>query len=290
MGAYVSAENCIHRYGVEPKCDIRLSADGQTADQVGDSRFGSFNGDPDIAGAGVLGAFFAVTGVSVFLGFLDMLWWCSNNIFGMVNRLTQEERSLKNWQLSVSGILEAIIITCSDQQIFTGGAYAITLRYAKACTVSAYHYNIVANVLLVTCATHLMAVTVARHYWEHPYIGVLRLVVTTLVYVITGTLLSKQGSGSLGFPTEIPSYSSQYSPMLLPAACFQRPGNQIGSEFENAFKSGFSGLAHGWPNYVIMLLFYCVAVSVSLGQVVRRGLDHEGKRKCCSSRYIWCTS
>ncbi|KAL1838073.1 hypothetical protein VTJ49DRAFT_3093 [Mycothermus thermophilus] len=283
MGAYVSTENCIHRYGVEPNCQVVLSQDNQTALQLGDSKLGTFNGDPDIAGAGVLGAFFCVTAVSVFLGFLSMLWWCSKNILGMVNRLTREEKTLKNWQLSVSGILEAIIITCSDQQIFTGGAYAITLRYAKACNVSAYHYNIVANILLVTCATHLMAITVARHYWEHPYVGTLRLIVTTLVYVITGTLLSKQGSGSLGFPTEIPSYSSQYSLMLLPAACFQRPGNQIGSEFERAFRASsaaefFTGQVHGRANYVIMLLFYCVAVCVSLGRVVRRGLGHDGKR------------
>ena len=134
------------------------------------------------------------------------------------------DKALKNWKISIAGIIEALVITCSDQQVFTGGAYAITLRYAKACSISAYHYNIVSNMLLVSCATHLMAVTVARHYWQHPYVGLLRLTVTTLVFVITGVLLSNQGSGSLEFPTQIPPDTDQYSPMLLPAACFQTGG------------------------------------------------------------------
>jgi hypothetical protein len=194
------------------------------------------------------------------------------------------EKEIKNWQISIAGIIEALIVTCSDQQVFTGGAYAITLRYAKACSVSAYHYNIVANILLVTCATHLMAITISRHYWQHPYVGVLRITVTTLVFVITGVLLSNQGSGSMGFPTEVPLFTEQYSLMLMPAACFQTGGFLLDEEVKKAFKSGsvrafFKGQIHGWPNYIIMFMFYLIAVAVSLGRVVRRGMGHDGKRK-----------
>jgi hypothetical protein len=201
------------------------------------------------------------------------------------SRLTRSrEKALRNWQISIAGIVEALVVTCSDQQVFTGGAYAITLRYAKACSISAYHYNIVANILLVTCATHLMAVTVARHYWQHPYVGVLRITVTTLVFVITGVLLSNQGSGSLGFPTEIPSHTDQYSPMLLPAACFQTGDFTFDEEIKKAAKAGsatafFTGQIHGWTNYLIMFLFYLIAVGVSLGRVIRRGMGRNGRRK-----------
>ncbi len=185
--------------------------------------------------------------------------------------------------MSIAGITEALIITCSDQQVFTGGAYAIALRYAKACSVSAYHYNIVANILLVTCATHLMAVTAARHYWEHPFVGCLRISVTTLVFIITGFLLSNQGSGSLGFPTEVPARDAAYSPMLLPAACFQTADSHLSTEVSNAFKSGsaeafFTGQIHGFANYLIMCMFYVIAVFISAGRVIRRGRDKKGKR------------
>jgi hypothetical protein len=128
-----------------------------------------------------------------------------------------------------------------------------------------------------------MAVTTARHYWQHPYVGVLRITVTTLVFVITGVLLSNQGSGSLGFPTEVPPHTDQYSPMLLPAACFQTGDFTFDEEVEKALKAGsakafFTGQIHGWTNYLIMFLFYLIAVGVSLGRVVRRGTGHNGKR------------
>ncbi|KAH6651354.1 hypothetical protein F5144DRAFT_589589 [Chaetomium tenue] len=284
MGAYVSSANCAARHGLTPNCSIVLSEDNTTAVSLGGIEMGQFPGDPDIAGAGVLGAFLCVTVASLLLSIASSAWWSAKNIFGVVNRLTREEKAIKNWQISIAGIVEALVITCSDQQVFTGGAYVITLRYAKACSISAYHYNIVANILLVTCATHLMAVTVARHYWQHPYVGVLRITVTTLVFVITGVLLSNQGSGSLGFPTEIPSYTDQYSPMLLPAACFQTGDYTFDQEIKKAVKAGsatafFTGQIHGWTNYLIMFLFYLIAVGVSLGRVIRRGMGRNGRRK-----------
>ncbi|KAK4034175.1 hypothetical protein C8A01DRAFT_39347 [Parachaetomium inaequale] len=284
MGAYVSSANCAAHYGLTPNCSVVLSEDNSTAISLGGIRVGEFPGDPDIAGAGVLGAFLIVTAVSLLLAIASSGWWASKNVFGVVNRLTREEKALKNWQISIAGIVEALIVTCSDQQVFTGGAYAITLRYAKACSVSAYHYNVVANILLVTCATHLMAVTTARHYWQHPYVGVLRITVTTLVFVITGVLLSNQGSGSLGFPTEVPPHTDQYSPMLLPAACFQTGDFVFDQEVKKALKAGsakafFTGQIHGWTNYLIMFLFYLIAVGVSLGRVIRRGMGHNGRRK-----------
>lgn len=129
-----------------------------------------------------------------------------------------------------------------------------------------------------------MAVTVARHYWQHPYLGVLRITVTTLVFVVTGVLMSYQGSGSVGFPTEVPPHTDQYSLMLLPAACFQTGDFLLDDEIENAFKAGsadafFTEQIHGWPNFLIMFLFYVIAVCVSLGRVIRRGKAQTGKRK-----------
>ncbi len=110
------------------------------------------------------------------------------------------------------------MITCSDQQIFTGGAYAITLRYLRGCEISAYHYNIVTNILLLTRATHLMSVTISRHYWEHPIVALLRVIITAAVYLVTGIMLSNQG---VGFPTEVPDVSTKDSPIFMQAACFQ---------------------------------------------------------------------
>ena len=199
--------------------------------------------------------------------------------------IPRSEKRQKEYKISIAGILETLIVTCSDQQVFTGGAYAICLRFSKACTVSAYHYNIVANILLITCATHLMAVTVAREYWKHPYVGALRITVTTLVYVITGILLANQGSDSWYFPTEVPKLTYKDSFLLFPAACFQTGDSHLGTEVKNSLGGGksfeefFTGQMHGWAEYLVMFLFYMIAVLVSLGRMIRRGLHYDGKRK-----------
>lgn len=167
-----------------------------------------------------------------------------------------------------------LIITCSDQQIFTGGAYAITLRYVTGCSISAYHYNIVANMLLVTCATHLMAVAVTRNLWEHPLLGVVRVAVTALVFLVTGLLLSNQQAGGTGFPTAVPSRSDDYSDLLLSAACFQAGEGGFSNQLQQSLATGgdfFSGRIPGWSHYVVMCLYYIVAVLVRIGRAVRAG-------------------
>ncbi|SPQ23339.1 8a176297-9c53-46cb-8a71-a93f7138ac22 [Thermothielavioides terrestris] len=288
MGAYVSSAHCAARHGITPNCSVVLSPDNSTAVLLGGATFGNFQGDPDIAGIGVLGAFLSITITSLVLAVISTAWWTEKHVFGLKNWITEEEKARKNWKLSFSGILEALIVTCSDQQVFTGGAYAITLRYAKACSVSAYHYNVVTNMLLVSCATHLMALTISRNYWHHFSVAALRITVTTLLFIVTGVLLANAGSTSLGFPTKVPADTDQYSLMLLPAACFQT-GDQasLSKEIEKSLKASsvdafFSGQIPGFGNYLIMCLFYLIAMAVSLGRIIPGGLDHHGRR----SRFI----
>ncbi|KAK0718044.1 hypothetical protein B0T26DRAFT_711637 [Lasiosphaeria miniovina] len=64
----------------------------------------------------------------------------------------------------------------------------------EGCQITAYHYNIIANMMLLTCATHLMAVTVVRNYWRFPWMGGIRVLIMTGVFTVTGLLLSNQNS------------------------------------------------------------------------------------------------
>ncbi|KAM7220398.1 hypothetical protein V8F06_004177 [Rhypophila decipiens] len=285
MARYVNPEICARDYGVPLNCTIEyLDSQNKTVASLGGTFPGGFDGDPDIAGIGVLGAFVTVTIFSVVLSIGNTLWWISKNVLHWKSRLSVEEKSEKKWQISVSGFFETLVLTCSDQQIFTGGAYAITLRYAKACSISAYHYNIVTNMLLFTCATHLMAVTIAKHYWQHPYIAALRIGITALVYFITGLILSNQNSSGVNFPTRVPRPGDQYSTMLLSAACFQSGQAGLARDIQNAFNAKdvstfFTSQIPGFTQYLVMCMFYIIAVMVSVGRFVRRGADHDGRRK-----------
>lgn len=179
----------------------------------------------------------------------------------------------------MTAVIEILVITCSDQQIFTGGAYAITLRYVTGCQISAYHYNIVANMLLITCATHLMAITVTRNYWEHAVLGIIRVIVTSLIFLVTGMLLSNQSAADSGFPTEIPPADHDYSDMLLNAACFQSGEDGFTSSMQQSLSTGgnfFDSRIPGWSQFLVMLFFYIAAVLMRCGRVVRAGKDKEG--------------
>lgn len=78
------------RTGVTPNCSVVLSKNNHTAISLGGLHEGQFPGDPDIAGAGVLGAFLCVTVVSLLLAFISSAWWATKNVFGIVNRLSRE--------------------------------------------------------------------------------------------------------------------------------------------------------------------------------------------------------
>jgi hypothetical protein len=53
MGAHVSTASCAAHYKITPNCSVVLSQDNSTALLLGQSAYGEFQGDPDIAGIGV---------------------------------------------------------------------------------------------------------------------------------------------------------------------------------------------------------------------------------------------
>ncbi|KAK0640734.1 hypothetical protein B0T16DRAFT_201730 [Cercophora newfieldiana] len=285
MGAYTSKESC-EAQGVFVNCTLSPAnvTDFSQVTQVGEFARGEYPPNQDIAGVGVLGTFLAVSVFSLLCSVISTIWWWSKNVFGWKSRMPREEKAaVRATKFSFGGFLEAIVITCSDQQIFTGCAYAVTLRWYTGCEISAYHYNIVADMLLVTCATHLTAVTVSRNYWENPWPSGIRIILTGLLYIVTGILLSNAGAESLSFPTMVPPDSATYDPVLLPAACFQIERSQIPANIQNSLQSKesfFDSAIPGWREYMLMFVCYAVAVIVRIVSLIRTGgTKEEGKRR-----------
>lgn len=144
--------------------------------------------------------------------------------------------------------------------------------------------------LLLTCATHLMAVTIVRNYWQYPWLGLLRAMCISGVFVFTGLLFVNQNAEkSLDFPTEVPPANERSSLMFMPAACFES-GNSpaaktIKQSTATAEKFGSTLIhsdpgnkIHGWNLYIITLLFFMVALVVELVRFIRRGRERPGWR------------
>lgn len=181
--------------------------------------------------------------------------------------------------LSLTELCETLVVSCSDQQVFTGGAYAISLRYWNGCSITAYHYNIVANMMLLTCATHLMSITIVRNYYKSLWQSILRVLIIVGVVLVTGIILSNQDATTgIQFPTTLPPHNEISMGLLfLPAACFQGRDTHIVNTLQDSFngtddfeKSILSSTAgrgnhiQGWNEYIIMLAWYLLSLLVML--------------------------
>ncbi|SPJ85393.1 uncharacterized protein FTOL_11174 [Fusarium torulosum] len=173
MGAYISRETYKSEYGIFINCTVGTFANGSLY-SLGDIDKGKFQGDGDIAGIGIISTFIGVTSFALLLSLVVVI--CSmvrHRIFpfqrcgdGFVlnDKTTATAKNRNKIKPGISEICQGMVLSCSDAQIFTSAAYVLALRYFRGCTITAYHYNVVANLMLLTCATHLMAIIVVRNY------------------------------------------------------------------------------------------------------------------------------
>ncbi|KAI2625410.1 hypothetical protein GGS26DRAFT_200699 [Hypomontagnella submonticulosa] len=309
MGSAISKDQCPAQFNVTLDCTVdgtnHTDGNGKTImeapfTRIGNYTKGDFPGDPDIAGIGILGVFVAVTSFAIVLGFLAAMWEITKTCRDKT-RSSKKQRIKREDRKSVSDILESLILAASDQQVFTGGAYALTLQYWRGCTISAYHYNIVANMMLLTCATHLISVTIIRNYWKFPWLAILRIACISFVFTATGQLMTRQNADmEMDFPTAVPNANETDSPIFLPAACFQNGGPTAMTTLQEATKnaSTFFGdsIANSTPRnkiqgfnlYIVCLLFYIAAIMAEAIRFVRRGEDGRGPRAWICKQFGRC--
>lgn len=143
--------------------------------------------------------------------------------------------------------------------------------------------------LLLTCATHLMAVTIVRNYWQHPWLGLLRAICISGVFIFTGLLFVNQTADKSSdlpeFPTDVPPAAYHSSLLFLPAACFESGNSSLASKTlreSTANASRFKDVMlhtdpgnriHGWNLYLVTLLFFMAAILAEGIRFLRRGRE-----------------
>lgn len=155
--------------------------------------------------------------------------------------------------------------------------------------------------MLLTCATHLISVTIVRNYWKFPWLAVLRVVCITFVFIATGLLMTNQNTDAdINFPTSIPYANETDSSIFLPAACFQSDEHTAADTFkettsnaktffmDNIAKSTPRNKIQGWNLYIITLLFYGAATIAELIRFLRRGKSRPGWRASIGDRFRRC--
>ena len=159
-----------------------------------------------------------------------------------------------------------MILSFSDQQMVTGLSLVIATRWYMGCTISAYHYDIVCNLVLMSVVTHLCSVTFITPYFQHRVLGLCRIVLILLTFLFAGFMFAERNNP--GFPTGKPSYAptnSTHVPNLIaPAACFVSGNINIANQAEKTFMI-IEGSSHvsGFPEYIILLVFTLFSLGVA---------------------------
>ena len=107
----------------------------------------------------------------------------------------------------------------------------IASRFYLGCSISAYHYDIVCNLVLMSVVTHLCSITFIHPYFHHRAIllGIARVLLIGLTFLFAVFMFAERNNP--WFPTGKPSYaptnSTQIPKLIVPAACFVSGNNNI---------------------------------------------------------------
>lgn len=115
-----------------------------------------------------------------------------------------------------SDLAKDFVLQCSDQLTVTGIIYVVILRTRQACELSAYHYDVVVDLLHVTCITVMLAVVSTTEFWEKNWLGILRVAGGAVLFVLTSfVLILRKVSGM-----DISPAGTNAELLVLPAVCF----------------------------------------------------------------------
>ena len=204
-------------------------------------------------------------------------------------------------------LLKTFITACGDQQLFISAAYIfafflpfggsgfmpgdVSEIFSNDCSLSSYHGDIICNLLLMGCATHLLCVTVIRHFWWNPLFGFIRVIFTILIVYLTGLELSARAMPCSVSGT--PTYSCNpfdLGPLeLLPSPCVAQIKN--GTVGTNTWlELAFSSLNPHSPGgnitqtlrlYAIITLWYffvCIAEIYTGIRILGSRITRHGRR------------
>ena len=162
-----------------------------------------------------------------FIAFGRVLWkWYKTRNFP----LPEERRGMPK---IIHNAFRTYMLATSDTQILLMFSYTVGFWLIQRCTISAYHYTIVINIGLASCANFVLTTAFVSEYWKAPLTGALRFAAMVVVSASVGLPLNEQRKHRVDNPEYLPPYSRKDSTILLPASCFLDP----------QFKDVYSGLS-----------------------------------------------
>ncbi|KAF2452410.1 hypothetical protein BDY21DRAFT_375595 [Lineolata rhizophorae] len=182
-------------------------------------------------------------------------------------RYKNEEHDTKHpgtWR----NVLESLLISFSDQSIVTGQALLYVTYYWASCSISAYHYNLVCDLVLVSIVVHLCSITAVEQYLQNWWLGALRLALILLSFVFVGLVFVQRNTPE--FPLSPPVIEDKNDTLLVrPAVCFMAENlTALYDDTVSAVKGGAKGIRKGLQSYIVLVVFFAAATVLSMAQAI----------------------
>ncbi|KAF2794539.1 hypothetical protein K505DRAFT_360974 [Melanomma pulvis-pyrius CBS 109.77] len=184
-----------------------------------------FEGDGDIAGPGVLFAFVVGAAISLISALVVL-------IFEGIERFRREHPGAH----AARDFFDSLVVGFSDTQLITSLALLASTYFRLGCKISAYHYDLVCNLVLISSAAHIGPVAVMHRYYDRfKGLGILRFCLILPSFVLTWILIAKRNDSNI-FPTYKPNSTpgGNNTALVLHAACLiDHPGAKQAHDFHN---------------------------------------------------------
>lgn len=93
----------------------------------------------------------------------------------------------------LSHYLSNMLIANADTQIFISLSYGINFALSSKCTLSAYHYKVALNMVLLALASTTLSTLMIRDYWKRSLTAAfLRTTVVIVILIFLGRLMAYQ--------------------------------------------------------------------------------------------------
>ncbi|KAF2798838.1 hypothetical protein K505DRAFT_371395 [Melanomma pulvis-pyrius CBS 109.77] len=165
----------------------------------------------DITGSAIVKTFIASTCTALILSACLIIDKIKYHFYH--KRRSANSKAESRFWIKAVHTIESLLQAISDQQIVAGVALVLAIN-AQACTISAYHYNLVCSMLLLSGITHLNTlINIPDFVYKGKLVAANRLLAIAFQLVLSGIILSSRNTKS--FPSK-PSALG-----VLPAACFE---------------------------------------------------------------------
>ncbi|KAH8587902.1 hypothetical protein B0O99DRAFT_601274 [Bisporella sp. PMI_857] len=208
-------------------CIIEFNSTGHVV-SFGGIKSGEFNGDPDIAGAGVFRAFMLLSIFVTAMGIILAIARGASFVCSYKERKQYKYVHSVEWSNTCHVILDNFILSSADTQLLLVLAFGFAFYSTSQCEISLYHYFVTYHMALVGLATSILAFILARNPFRSFFSSIVRLAAIGFCLI---PLLSNLGIPEVKNPEiqkalkKIPKVSQKDSLLILPAYCVLEASN-----------------------------------------------------------------